>query len=179
MDTLDYSSISEHKCNHCDKDLMEEEMCILDDMATSGCQGMLSKDQELAVFYLAGYVASKHLELSSASPPKPHHASSYLQAINRVKLTHPSDDLLNLVLLGFYFFVRVNFNHCRKRLVKILSTFPEKFSLDINVSCQALSRLANIFFKRYCIKESRKSEDNTDHSQRKIMKLSSLSASQL
>ena len=125
-------------------------------MVTSGCQGMLSKDQDLAVFYLAGYVASKHPELFSASPPKPIHASFYLEAINRGKLIYPSDDFINLVLLGFYFFVTVNFNHCRKRLVKIVSTFPEKFSLDINVSCQALSRLANIFLKRYCIKESQK-----------------------
>ena len=121
IDTLDYSSINEHRCNHCDKDLMEEQMCILDDMVTSGCQIMLSKDQELAVFYLADYVTSKHPVLSNASSPKPHHASSYLEAVSRGKLTCPSDDNLNLVLLGFYFFVTVNFNHCRKILIKVLS----------------------------------------------------------
>jgi len=162
-----------HNCPRCTAALSDGEMLLLDDLADSA---NVTSDEKLSIFYIAGYVASKHKELAAASGEHQSDTGNqdFFLSLNRGGLTLPSEAFFNLAYLAYAFFIKTQDLHCRRRLVNILADFPVLFHLDIEVPKTALMRLANVFLKRTCQQQHEDSSSAKSHQQkRKIMKLTS------
>ena len=164
---------SKHSCTLCTKDMTDEELLLLDDM-TDTCD-TIEPDVRLSLFYIAGYVAAKHTELSGTAEDYDNDTNKdFLQTLDRGSLTYPSQQLFKLVVLAYIFFSNTPQRLCRRRLQKILLTFPNLFHLDIFPDKQAISRICNIFLKRFAEFNNR---NNFGSSRPAIVKLSSASTS--
>ena len=163
----------EHKCALCVSALTETEMYIFDELSEKGVEGCISSDEEMAIFYVAGYIASKHPELAQDSSTFMHTTiAEYFGSIDRGRLACPSDEFLHFVLLAYVYFTKTDARLCRNRLVNVLATFPVKFQLGVLVQSKPLQRLANIFLKKFALQK----KDDVQVSNRKIAKLSSQSS---
>ncbi|GFS25316.1 hypothetical protein ElyMa_001684500 [Elysia marginata] len=92
-----------HQCELCDKPLTDSELLLLDDMLETGYT--ITVDEKQALFYISGYIASKHPELASspASSQLSKEVQAFLAEMNRGGLTYPSDNLFTFVVLAHSF----------------------------------------------------------------------------
>ena len=164
-----------HSCELCVKDLVEEEVLLLDEMPQYLAE--VSADDKLNVFYIAGYVASKNKQLAGSHSDENYEdgfPSDFLETLDRGKLTYPSRPLYDLSLLAFVFFVNTPEKLCRSRFISIITGFPALFHIDLFPGKDSLSRLANIFMKRFAQARSALAVKKGMKSNQKIIKLSSL-----
>ena len=107
-------------------------------------------DDKLNIFYIAGFVASKNKQLSgSPSDEDFKDVSDLLEKMDRGKLTYPSRALYDLALLSYLFFLHTPQKLCRNRFVAIVAGFPALDHIDIFPGKDSLSRLTNVFMKRF------------------------------
>ncbi|GFO39904.1 group XV phospholipase a2 [Plakobranchus ocellatus] len=165
-DDLDYKQ-SLHSCSLCHKKLTEAELILLDDLSQEAFN--TSPDEKLSLYYIAGYISSKHREMASNEPANIPE-SMYVQTLNRGGLQFPCTDLFNLSLLAYVFFIKTPERLCRNRFIKILEDFPQLFHLKLNIQKSALARIANILMKRFA---NYHATTNEGQDRRKIAKLSS------
>ena len=163
---MDITGDSTHSCNLCDIDLTDLELLILDDLRDES----ISSDEKMSLFYISGYVASKHPNLAGAEDDFPEEAKRFLSEIDRGGLTYPSVELFDFACLACLFFKSSDQVMCRKRLIFVLKKIPEIFNLDISLDDKPLRRFANIFFKRFSQKSSTENVSN----KHKIDKLKSV-----
>lgn len=57
-----------HKCDLCNKNLLDTDLLLLDSLAEGEMMSDVTTDEEMAIYFMAGYVASKHKELSCSNP---------------------------------------------------------------------------------------------------------------
>ncbi|GFN85503.1 group XV phospholipase a2 [Plakobranchus ocellatus] len=167
-ETIDYKE-SQHTCERCQVEPTVAVLQLIDDL--NELTPSVAADEKLSIYYIAGYVTSKHEELRGREleivPPA---LTLFLDKVNRGELQHPSIPFYNILLLSYVFFNRTPSKLCRNRFVKIFRDFPAIFHLDIELCPMAAKRIANIFLKRFACKNTTTNQGQT---KRKIAKLSS------
>ena len=144
----DFSDIpSTHSCHLCDNKALNEADILLMHELPDQIEG-ISHDDSLNLFYMAGYVAFRHIELRGNRGDFDSDSTSFLDEMDRGKLSYPNEALFNFIKLAFLFFTNTE-KLCRRRFMFILSEFPSFFLLDIFLHSEPLSRIANLFFKRF------------------------------
>ena len=145
---IDTSSTAHHTCDLCSRALSDEECLLLDDIQEY--VSLIQQEEKLVLFYLGGYIASKHPSLcGDKTDPHFDEVKSYVDVLDRDGLHYPSAGLFELILLAFVFFTKSPNKLCRNRLVDLLLDFPGTFNIDITIEKPALVRLSNILFKRF------------------------------
>ena len=165
---------SSHQCALCSKKLTEEEMLLLDEMPSM----THTHDDKLALFYVAGYIASKDQRLSASKDSLVDGDSEFIDELNRGGLSYPSTELYKLTSLAALFFFKTPEKLCRVRFINIVMDFLCIFEIDIYVKKDNLTRLCNILMKRFSLNNvqntvhlgKKKKEKNA---QRKAAKLQS------
>jgi len=146
-----FEASSFHSCDLCregDGKLSESQFNLLTELPEH-LEGIATDDIQ-NLFYMSGYVAFKHDNLrGSGDDFESLDCSSFLQEMDRGKLSYPCEELFILIKLAFLFFTKTDEKLCRKKLIRILLEFPSFFFLDIFMCEKACSRIANIFFKRF------------------------------
>ena len=175
FDSLDLSVDTSHTCDLCTKLFTDEELLLLDELVdVANC---VSKEVKASVFYIAGFIASKHNELSG---DKFHFdgndcVTGLVDHMDRGDLSYPSKEFYGLVLLCYTFFSNSSHRMCRNRLVNLFSQFSTIFHLDMNaIPKPALTRLANVLLKQFAFFNNRHNFGNNTAS---IVKLSSQGSS--
>ena len=147
----DLSDVSDsHLCDLCkEPGVTEQEFELLSDL-TDHLEG-ISNDDDMNLFYAAGYIAFKHKNLRGRYNEYEDldESSAFLTEMDRGKLSYPSEELFLFLRLAFLFFTKSKDKLCRRKLVYIMQELPSFFMLDIFVSEKPLSRIANILFKRF------------------------------
>ena len=169
---IDYAK-AQHQCDLCRKDLTDNELLLMDDI--SELASTVSCDERMSLFYIGGYIASKHkhLQLSEDAPLDLSRQTLFTTSLDRGGLSYPCQELFQLLLHIFIFFTRSKERSCRKRLTNIFMDFPALFHINIDITSVVLSRAVNILMKRHC---SNLQEDDTNASQAKRRKVAKLSS---
>jgi len=162
-------SVSQHACDVCDKPLTNEELINLDDLPVTTCS--LSHDERMALFFIGGYVASKHTDFKGDPSCVPDQVRLFTETVSHGGLSFPSHELFVFIMYAYTFIMASKEHSCRSRLVRIISDFPAMFHLNISLTKAPVVRIVNILLKRLCL---HKDAATTDQSrQRKIAKLTS------
>jgi hypothetical protein len=169
---IDYSK-SEHKCELCDKGLTDSELLLMDDIPS--LISTVKPDDKMSLFYIGGYIASKHsqLQLSGESPADMADLAVFTQTLDRGGLRYPCQELFQFLLHAFIFFTQSKERSCRKRLINIFKDFPAVFHINIDMNSVALARVVNILFKRQCSNLRDEDVAASQAKRRKVTKLSS------
>ena len=166
----------QHSCSLCDIPLTDAELILLDDMTESNLFQKISLDEKMAMIYLAGYIAFKEsayaADLQGDISELPKDVTEYFKSLNHGKLSCPSLELCEFLLIAFCFFANTKQHMCRVRLMSVLKHFPNMFHLDFNMPESALKRVCNIIMKRFAENET---ENAITEPLRKVAKLSSAS----
>ena len=123
-------------------------------------------------FFIGGYLASK---LKGNQSPGSEQVRNFTETISRGGLSLLCEELFQFVICAYSFFVSTQEQHCRKCLVSILTDFISIFHINIAIPNSVISRLVNIFLKRFC-EQSNEDSSTTQSQKRKIAKLSSSSS---
>ena len=164
---IDYSN-SHHACDLCEMGLTDAEIIILDNIPSAASS--LSVDERMALFYIGGYIASKHKELQGDPTSVPQEIRNFINELDRGGLSYPCYALFQFILYSYVFFTSTKVSCCRKRLVSIFSDFPALFHLDIDLCNVSIIRTVNILMKRFCCQVQ---NDTMERQRRKVAKLSS------
>ena len=143
----EYDNVKEnHQCDLCEEVLSDREILLLDDLVES--VEKIHPDEKLSLFYIAGYVASKHEEVCGSDEEGTfEEVKEFLDILDRGKLSYPTVPFFDFVLLAYVFFSKTPDRLCRTRFVNIIRKFPENFHVDIFfITDEPLQRLSNVFF---------------------------------
>ena len=175
LGSFEFESFSTvHVCDFCTKPLTKEEAILIDkpDMVVD----MVSKEERNSLYFIAGFIAFKHTELSTPTydlDDGKNPDTKYFDELSRDGLTFPCFQWYKLVLDMYTIFVNSNEMSCRHRLCNIFHDLIDCSACDWIVPSAAISRLVNILLKRYSQKSSEDYALNTMKHKRKIAKLSS------
>ncbi|GFO24506.1 hypothetical protein PoB_005101100 [Plakobranchus ocellatus] len=142
---------------------------MVDDMTNDDVNSKISLDEKMAVFYIAGYLAFKHKNLSGNALDASPERKANFNAVNRKNLCQPSEAFFLFMLLAYYYFTHSQEMFCRKCLVQTLPMFFGLICLEVEVPI----RFANILLNNCRKKFSQISNEAT----RKRVKLISQSTS--
>lgn len=179
------ASKKKHACKDCDKPLTEVEIFLIDEtidsLAVYGFDNLgIDKDTLLCLCYIGGYLAHKHdqyeghmkdLQEENDNPL----LTAFIEQMSRGKLKYPSPELYKFLVLAYYFFISSEESMCRNRLVSVLKDFPKTFTIDIELESNMLTRIANIFFKRFSYRANALMNEANLSEASKLAKLSSSS----
>ena len=97
-----------HQCSLCDIPLTDAEIILLDDMTDTNIFQKIDLDEKMAMIYLGGYIAFKEPEsaadLQGDISELPTEVTDYFQSLNPGKLSCPSLELCEVLLIAFCFF---------------------------------------------------------------------------
>ena len=98
----EYDNVKEsHQCELCDQILSDREILLLDNLVE--CVEKIHPDEKLSLFYIAGYVASKHEEVCGSDEVF-EEVKEFLDILDRGNLSYPTVPFYDFVLLAYVFF---------------------------------------------------------------------------
>ena len=134
----------------------------------SDVESELNIDVLKCFVYIAGYISTP---TCSNEDTKFYHETygSYFDTLNRGGLKIPSDKCCQFTVFCYIMFQAVKDKTCRKSQIRIFHLVSEKHDLQMTeVQCR---KLANIFFKNYCLLCS---PNTRKESSVKVLKLSNV-----
>ena len=154
FDKLDMPYTDDHtneKDECCDAPLTEKELEFLDFIPI----GLLSEEEKATLYYISGYVASKH-DIGIDAPEKHFKESEFTEKVSRGKLKHPTACLFELSMALFVFYKNEEDNSCSNRLLIAFNLINESSPCNFDDEGKIFRRFVNCFAKGY---SSQKTEE--------------------
>ena len=131
---------SNNKC--CDAPLSDKEVDLLDDINIS----KLSEREQSTLYYISGYVASKH-QIGLDAPETCDQASEFTSNVSRGRLQHPTAELFELAMNLYVYYESITDNSCSNRLMKAFTIIYESSICNFENENKILRRFINCFAK--------------------------------
>lgn len=130
-----------HKCEHCDKPLSEKESEIIDNLEL--LENSLSNDDLASLVFIGGYIQKKAGPIYENDTMIYYdNYGSYLNSVDRGKLTKPYDTLMQWTVFCFILFIEVSQFDCRTNLMKKFEVVSEKYNFETKEKhCRILSNI--------------------------------------
>ncbi len=138
----------------------------------------ISKEENAALYYIAGYVQHKFGPYVSVSDALFNESSEFTELVSRGRLCHPSEHIFQFVRYAYSLYnllpnVEIRFK-CVRYIVKLFTYLYNALPLDLQLSSinEVIRTIVNCFFKG--ITKLEDSSENVSRSidERKIKKLS-------